>query len=540
MLEILLVEDNPADARLLMEEFRELPDNPMNITYVQTLGEAFGKLAGFRFDAVLLDLNLPDSDGSETIRRMHDHSPQMPIVVLTGLEDERAESDAVMLGADDFLVKGETPAKMFVRSLRYSIDRKRMSGLREKYLRDNSILVDISTEVLASENVHKLLRVISEGARELTGSCCAISIQKDNSHPVNHYTSCTDEFSALTSIRSEAVLDFLLNRVHIGTPLHLSSEELRSSHRWLDAAKGFVPEKGISAISLFDRVMNVTGAVVVCDTCQEEFGSEHEAALGQLATMASLALQHLEARRQAQGKARELEMQKRELEYALSELESFTYSVSHDLRAPLRAVSGFSSLVKEECGEQINETSWEYLSRIEGAAQKMGDLIDDLLFLSRVTRQDLKREEISVTEIVFSVVEDLRRKNPERDVQVDIQQGVKAQADPQLVTAAVSNILENSWKFTSRIAEPRIEFGMEKSGNDKVYYIRDNGVGFDSRFVQKIFMPFQRLHKPADFPGTGIGLAIVERVIRRHGGRLWAQSTPGEGATIFFTLGSEE
>lgn len=539
MLDILLVEDNPADARLLMEELSDLPNNPLNITHVQTLRDAFGKLDSAHYNAVLLDLNLPDSDGAQTIRKVHDHSPALPIVVLTGVEDERTESEAVMLGADDFLVKGETPAKMFLRSIRYSIDRKRMSGLREKYLRDTSVLVRISTDVLASESIRKLLQVISSGARELTNSSCSFALLNGNFHSVRFSVSCTDEYSALSVLESGSVARFLFDRLKIGRLRHFSPDELRNSSLWLEGAKGYVPEKGISVVSLFDRAMNPTGAVVVFDTGQESFSSEHEVVLGQLATMASLALQHLEARGQAQGKARELEVQKQELEYALSELESFTYSVSHDLRAPLRSISSFSSLVAEECGEGIREAGKEYLARIENAAQKMGDLIDDLLFLSRVTRQELVREEISLSSIVFSVVDDFRERDPKRNVQVNVQEGVEAFADPRLATAALTNILENSWKFTGRTEAPRIEFGMEKSGNEKVYYIRDNGVGFDSRFVQKIFMPFQRLHKSTDFPGTGIGLAIVERVIRRHGGRLWAESSPGEGTTVYFTFGAE-
>ncbi|MFP4013135.1 MAG: ATP-binding protein [Chitinispirillaceae bacterium] len=539
MLDILLVEDNPADARLLMEELSDLPNNPLNIIHVQTLRDAFGKLKSAHYDAVLLDLNLPDSDGAQTIRKVHDHSPSLPVVVLTGVEDERTESEAVMLGADDFLVKGETPAKMFLRSIRYSIDRKRMSGLREKYLRDTSVLVRISTDVLASETIRKLLQVISSGARELTGSSCSIALLNENSHSVRFSVSCNDEYTSLSDLKSKPMAAFLFDRIRIGRLRHFSPAELRGSSEWLEGAKGNVPERGVSVVSLFDREMSLTGALVVFDTGQECFSSEYEAVLGQLATMASLALQHLEARGQAQGKARELEVQKQELEYALSELESFTYSVSHDLRGPLRSISSFSSLVSEECGESIREAGKEYLSRIENAAQKMGDLIDDLLFLSRVTRQELLREEISLSGIVSSVVDDLRKRDPRRDVQVDIQKGVEAWVDPRLATAALTNIIENSWKFTSRTEDPRIGFGMEKSGNEKVYYIRDNGVGFDSRYVQKIFMPFQRLHKATDFPGTGIGLAIVERVIRRHGGRLWAESSPGKGATVYFTFGAE-
>ncbi len=536
MLQILLVEDNPADARLLTEELSELPDNPLAITHVQTLGDAFIALDSGRYDAVLLDLHLPDSDGARTISRVHGHSPKLPIVVLTGIEDERAESEAVRLGADDFLVKGETPAKMFLRSIRYAIDRKRLSGLREQYLRNMSILVRLSTDVLAAETLGELLEVIAAGARQLTSASCCMALITD-SQKVEHAVSYTDEYSGVSALKIENLSSFLLDRVEVGKTLRLSTEQLHESPVWLDCTRGFLPQRGILGKSLFDSTMKVIGAVVVCDPREDFFSSEEEFALGQLATIASLALQHLEARSQAQSRARELEIQKQQLENALDELESFTYSVSHDLRAPLRSISGFSTMVAEECGMKISEDAVGYLSRIEQASQKMSDLIDDLLSLSRVTRQDLAVSKVSLSDLAETIVADLVEREPTRQVEISIQKGVVAEADSGLIRVALANIFENAWKFTSHVVSPRIEFGMEIQGDEKVYYIRDNGVGFDIRFVQKIFMPFQRLHKDADFPGTGIGLAIVERVIKRHGGKLWAQSSPNQGTTIFFTIG---
>jgi signal transduction histidine kinase len=222
----------------------------------------------------------------------------------------------------------------------------------------------------------------------------------------------------------------------------------------------------------------------------------------------------------------------------LAELEAFNYSVSHDLRAPLRPLDGFSQALLDDYGDRLDEKGVDYLKRIRAAAQRMGMLIEDLLELSRVSRAELHRQPVDLSAIVSSIVAELRESEPARQVEVVAPDRVQVQGDPRLLRIALENLVRNAWKFTKKLPHARLEFGVDPTAppGESTYFIRDNGVGFDPTFAGKMFQPFQRLHKATDFEGTGIGLAIVSRIIRRHDGRIWAESAPDRGATFFFTL----
>ncbi len=225
-----------------------------------------------------------------------------------------------------------------------------------------------------------------------------------------------------------------------------------------------------------------------------------------------------------------------ELEFSNKELESFIYSVSHDLRAPLRHISGFSDLLKKNIAGKLDEKGQRYFSLIQDASEKMSRLIDDLLNLSRISRQEISRTEVDMSVIVGSIIKDLREAQPNRSVEVDIKEGLTAFADSGLIEVALSNLLGNSWKFTAKTEHARIEFGSVEQDGKIFYCVRDNGVGFDQQYAGKMFWPFHRLHSEAAFEGTGIGLAIVDRIIRCHGGKIWAEGIEGKGAKICFSL----
>jgi light-regulated signal transduction histidine kinase (bacteriophytochrome) len=226
-----------------------------------------------------------------------------------------------------------------------------------------------------------------------------------------------------------------------------------------------------------------------------------------------------------------------ELEQANNELEAFSYSVSHDLRAPLRAIDGFSSALIEEYSEKLDTQATRYLQRIRTGIQKMSTLISDLLDLSRISRAHLHKEPISLTELARGVAAELYDKEPSRKVTVEIADELTARGDARLMTIVLVNLLSNAWKYTAKRPAAEIAFGREKAGNETVFYVRDNGAGFNMAYVNKLFAPFQRLHQDSDFEGTGIGLATVQRIIARHGGRVWAEATVENGATFYFTLG---
>jgi PAS domain S-box-containing protein len=226
----------------------------------------------------------------------------------------------------------------------------------------------------------------------------------------------------------------------------------------------------------------------------------------------------------------------KKLEEINGELEAFSYSVSHDLRAPLRAMDGFSQRLVTEYGPALDENAKGYLSRIRNGAKRMGQLIEDLLSLSRITRLELTRREVDVSSLVRQILQELQARDPQHKVDLSIWDGVVVDADVRLVRVALENLLGNAWKFSSRTEHPRIDFGMMQEDARQVLFVRDNGAGFDMEYADKLFAPFQRLHGMHEFPGTGIGLATVHRIVTRHGGRIWCQAKPGAGATFYFTL----
>ena len=226
-----------------------------------------------------------------------------------------------------------------------------------------------------------------------------------------------------------------------------------------------------------------------------------------------------------------------QLQAAVSELEAFSYSVSHDLRAPLRSIAGFSQALIEDAGPSLSADAHDDISRIVAAAQRMDHLINDLLTLSMVSRSEMSREPVDVSDIANRIVAELADLSINRAVTTTVQPGMVGQGDPRLVRVVLENLLTNAWKFTSRREHTWIEVGQRiDDGAAPVFFVRDNGVGFDPTFADKLFGPFQRLHDASEFHGTGIGLATVRRIVLRHGGRVWAESRPGQGACFYFTL----
>jgi PAS domain S-box-containing protein len=232
----------------------------------------------------------------------------------------------------------------------------------------------------------------------------------------------------------------------------------------------------------------------------------------------------------------ELKRRSSELEASNKELEAFSYSVSHDLRAPLRSITGFSAILLEDYGEKLDREGQQYLKKIQDSGELMGQLMDDLLKLSRVTRSDLSMEKLDLSGMAQEIISDLEATEPKRKVKVTTAPNMIAEGDKNLLSLVLQNLLGNAWKFTSKTVEPRIEIGIIEHKDKQAFFVRDNGSGFDMVYANKLFQPFQRLHKASEFAGTGIGLATVQRIIRRHGGEVWAEGKVGQGATFYFTL----
>ncbi|MBI2875506.1 MAG: MEDS domain-containing protein [Candidatus Tectomicrobia bacterium] len=225
-----------------------------------------------------------------------------------------------------------------------------------------------------------------------------------------------------------------------------------------------------------------------------------------------------------------------ELETANRELDAFSYSVSHDLRAPLRSIDGFSLALLEDYADQLDAQGRDYLQRVRASSQRMAQLIDDLLNFSRITRSEMRHERVDLSALVQTIASELQKAQPERQVECVIAPGLVANGDERLLRLALENLLRNAWKFTGKHPWARIEFGVTQQEGQRAYFVRDDGAGFEMAYADKLFGAFQRLHAVAEFPGTGIGLAIVQRIIHRHGGRVWAEGAVEQGAAFYFTL----
>lgn len=234
----------------------------------------------------------------------------------------------------------------------------------------------------------------------------------------------------------------------------------------------------------------------------------------------------------------EEELKKRaiQLESYNAELEQFAYSISHELRAPLRWITGFSKILLEDHAKSLDAESKDYLGRILVASDTMGDRVDSLLEIARLTHRKLEREKIDLAALVAGMVEDLRKSHPEGNTEFTVAENLPVEVDEQLIRIVIENLLDNAWKFTRGQPNPAIEFGAKEEGGERVYFIRDNGVGFDAGYAENLFGPFQRLHEREEFSGTGLGLATVQRIIHRHGGQVWAEGYTGQGAAFYFTL----
>ena len=307
-------------------------------------------------------------------------------------------------------------------------------------------------------------------------------------------------------------------------------------------------------LELEDRVTQRTAEL---NATNESFRQSRIAALNMMedaisardvATLANAALEReVGQRKRAEDEIRQLNtgLEQRvrdrtaELEVANKELEAFAYSVSHDLRAPLRSIDGFSRIVLEDYAAKLDDEGRDSLARIRAATQRMAHLIDDLLNLSRVTRAELRHEPVDLSALCREVAGELARQEPDRAVEFLLADRVVAEGDPLLLRVVLENLLGNAWKFTGKCTQARIEFGAVQQDGRTNYFVRDNGAGYDAQYAEKLFGAFQRLHSTADFPGTGIGLATVQRIIHRHGGRVWAEGQADLGATFHFNLSTQ-
>lgn len=474
--------------------------------------------------AIVVDGELPGIDGTTVIRhvRLDARLRDIPCLLLTASDDRHAELRALDAGADAFVRKQADLDVILARlsaSLRQTTTRAvadaHGSALGPKKL----LAVDASaaflnalTDALKGEGYDILQAQSGEQALALLAVQTVDCILLDLSMP-----GLSGQETCQRIKRAPVVREIpLIILTSVDDP-HTMVESLAAG-----------ADDYIVKTSTFDAVK----ARVRAQIRRKQLEDAHRRVREELLHKELEAAEARAARDLAETRAKLVD----ELERKNTELEAFSYSVSHDLRAPLRSIDGFSKVVLEEYSANLDPKARQYLGHVRASAHRMGQIIDDLLELSRVGRAEITPARVDLAEVARRVIGDLQRRDPDRAVEIVIQDPLIAQCDERLIQIVFENLLSNGWKFTAKTAAPRLTVGSRADEAGIVYFVSDNGAGFDMAYAGKLFRPFQRLHGDREFPGTGIGLTIVQRIVERHGGRIWAEAKPAEGATFTFTL----
>jgi two-component system, NtrC family, sensor kinase len=473
--------------------------------------------------AIIVDGQLPGIDGATVVRRIRLDAAlrAMPCLLLTGSEDRAAEMRALDAGADAFVRKDEdipvvlARLKAMLRSATGRIGKQPTASLqgRKKIIAvdDSETYLQEVAAALRADGYEMVLARSGEEALELLAVQPVDCILLDLMMPGIGGRETCKRVKAAPVMRDIPIV------------MLTSVEDRVAMIQGLSAGA----DDYIAKSSDFE----VLRARVLAQIRRKQFEDENRLIREQLLRTELEALEARAAKELAETRAALVE----ELKLKNEELESFSHSVAHDLRAPLRSIDGFGLALLEDYGDRLDDDGKQYLRYVRDSAQQMASLIDDMLALSRVTRGDFERTEVDLSGLVRDIVGRLAHSTPDRNVEVVVADGLRAACDVRLLGIVFENLIGNAWKFTGKCDHARIEVGAT-NGEARTFFVRDNGAGFDMAYASKLFGVFQRLHSANEFEGTGIGLATVQRVIRRHGGRIWAEGAVGNGAAFFFTL----
>ncbi len=511
------------DSTTFREELGQALERTGYAVMTASTGEEGLRLAAARRPAaIIVDGVMPGIDGVTVIRKIRLDAALRgtSCVLLTASEDHDAELRALDAGADVFVRKGEDIEVILARlaaALRGArtlhAEGASLTGPKRVLAVDDSMTyLQELAGMLRGEGYDVVLAGSGEEAIEMVAVQSVDCILLDLLMPgIDGKETCKRlKASPVTRDIPIIMLTALEDRAAMIEGLGTGADDFISKSSELDILK----------------------ARVQAQLRRKQFEDENRRFREELLRSEHQAAEERAARKLAETRAALVE----ELERKNKELEAFSYSVSHDLRAPLRSIDGFSQVVLEEYAEGLTEKGRDYLQRVRSAAQRMAELIDDLLQLSRVSLAEFRLDRVDLSAMAQSVVDELQRREPERTVTFQIQPSLLLTGDRRLMRVVLDNLIGNAWKFTSKISDARIEVGAEERDDARVFFVRDNGAGFNMTYAEKLFSPFRRLHSEAEFPGTGIGLATVSRIVDRHGGRVWAHGAVGRGATISFTI----
>ncbi|MBI2601720.1 MAG: response regulator [Deltaproteobacteria bacterium] len=526
---ILIVDDSPT----FVSALREALEAKGFLAYIAETGEeGLSKAVHLRPDAIIVDGKLPGIDGATVIRRIRVDSTlrSTPCLLLTASHEKQDEFLALESGADTFANKNEDFDVLFAKlaaMLRFSqsssarnLPASLLSPKKVLAVDDSMTYINELADALREEGYDVIKAMSGEEALSLLEVEKVDCIVLDRIMPGLSGQETCRRIKAAPSLRDIPLL-------------MLTSQEDRESvlDGFLAGADDYVPKS--SELEVFKARLRA-------QIRRKQFEDDNRRIREELLRTEAEAVEARAEKELSEMRAKllqELEQSNKKLELANQELEAFSYSVSHDLRAPLRSIIGFSDALLEDYGTKFDPTGRSNLNRINNSAHALRKLIDGLLDLAQVSRKELLLEDINLSAIAESVIGDLRATDPERNVECRVAAEIRGKGDPRLLHNVLQNLIGNAWKFTSKNERAVIEFGVCEKEGVTPFFVKDNGVGFDMAYAEKIFGTFQRLHTEEQFGGTGIGLATVRRIILRHNGRIWAEAAPGNGATIFFTLG---
>ena len=543
---VLLVEDNAGDAELTTESLWEGSDSSIEVRTASTLAEARRHLASFVADAVILDLNLPDSRGIQTLRHVKGVARGEAIIVISGILDERLRRQALAEGAEEVFAKSEAAGRLFAHSVLYVIERNRARAQHRRL----QTLLETTPDAILVVNTAGVVRYVNEAALSLfgrqredfVGELVGFSVRDGEPIEVIILRRGRPRICEMQVVRFEWQ----------GEPAFLGSirdlTELKQSQREAIEKAKLADDRAALLQRMLNDIASLARRLGLADVARASGdlldARSSDALSEEILTSALIPFEvafrgYVEANAKLAEQNRELASAKASTEAANRELDAFSYSVAHDLRAPLRVIDGFCQALAEDCREQLSDDGQRHLERIREAAQRMSHLIDDLLHLAHVTRWELRQGTVNLSRLARIVLLELQLTEPARSVESSIEEGLVAECDEHLLRIAFTNLLGNAWKYTGKTERPHIQFGRTEIDGRPAYFIRDNGAGFDPAYSGKLFQVFQRLHSLSEFDGTGVGLTIVKRIIQRHGGRIWAESAVDRGATFYFTLSPE-
>jgi signal transduction histidine kinase/DNA-binding response OmpR family regulator len=523
MLHILHLEDSKMDAVLIA---RALAARGIKASIsVATSSEEFvTALDQNDFDLILADNAVPGLHGAEALKLVEQKSPGTPVICVSGAATEEMAFATLQAGATNYVLKDQL--WQLVAAIRSEQERLTLAKRNRAMAR----LVSAIEELSLARDLNAVTAIVRKAARELTdadgatfvlrqGECCyyadeeAIApLWKGQRFPLQ---ACISGWVMLN--HQAAVIE------DIYTDVRIPADAYRAT---------FV--KSLAMVPI--RTAAPIGAIGNYWASQRMPAPEEVELLQALANTTAVALENVQVYAELEQRVKERTLQ---LELANRELETYSYAVSHDLGAPVRRVRGFSDLLLDEKAQSLDQEAREWLGNIRAGANQMGNLINDLLRISKLSKAALNLVKVNLTELVAVVLSRFAADFPERTVEIRVAAGMEARGDQGLLQAALENLLSNAWKYTSKQPKALIEFGSNLQADGSIaFFVRDNGTGFDMAHAQKLFRPFQRIHNQAELFGNGVGLATVQRIVERHGGRIWAEAVVGQGATFYFTLGT--